>query len=108
MLYKYCAVLKSTVRYLDSTDSVAWYLQEVGEELGGECEDFEAVPGHGLKCVVSGMEGYARKKEWRYSKLFQRDVCVHTSLNMMVRDIEMGAGSRKYQVSTLSLSASNS
>ena len=73
--------------------------QEVDEELEGECLDFEAVPGHGLKCTVSGVEAYTHKTEWRYSKLISREVCPTSSAhNLMVRDIEMGAASRKYKV----------
>lgn len=74
------------------------HIQEVEEDLEGVCHDFEAMPGHGLKCAVSGVESYTRQTEWKYSKLTTREVCVHSSLNLMVRDIEMGAGSRKYQV----------
>lgn len=67
--------------------------------LEGDCQDYEAVPGHGLKCSVSGMERYTSKTEWRYSTVFCRSECVTApGVDLMVRDIEMGAGTRTYQV----------
>ncbi len=33
--------------------------QELGKEPEGECFGFEAVPGRGLQCSVSGVEAYA-------------------------------------------------
>ncbi len=75
-------------------------LQEVGE-VGGTCRNFEAVPGYGLKCSVSGLEAYTDPpSEWKYSKVISRMECVQTrrGFDLMVRDIEMGAGTRTYQV----------
>lgn len=75
-------------------------MQEVDEEYEGECRDFEAVPGYGLKCSVSGLEAYTRKTEWKYSRLMTRHVCVSTNTNLMVKDIELGpVTSRSYRVS---------
>lgn len=72
--------------------------QELKEELKGECRDFQAVPGHGLKCAVSGLQEYTRETEWTYSKVLSREVCVQTDVNLMIRDIELGPSERVYQV----------
>ncbi len=69
------------------------------EDFEGECKNFEVVPGYGLKCSVSGMEAYTRSVKWKYSRLMARHVCVSTTANFMVKDIELGAGSRAYEVS---------
>jgi len=74
----------------------------VGEKLEGHCQDFEAVPGLGLKCCVSGLEDYCKETEWKYSKTISREVCVPVgNVNLMVRDIEMGVATRLYQVRVL-------
>ncbi len=69
------------------------------EDYEGECCGFEAVPGYGLKCSVSGLEAYTRREEWKYSRLMTRQVCVSTHTNLMIKDIELGAASRTYKVS---------
>ena len=69
------------------------------EEYEGECQEFEAVPGHGLKCRVSGLETYTGKVQWKYSRLMTRQVCINTHNSLMVKDIELGpTTSRSYKV----------
>ena len=93
----------SQLPLIDSLDflyfSLSLVVQEVSDELEGECHEFEAVPGRGLKCLVSGMEDYTQKMEWKYSRVISRENCVDTNINLMVQDIEMGTSSRVYKVS---------
>ena len=64
----------------------------LGDHLEGECTDFEAVPGHGLKCKVTGVEGGAGKKD---AKTFSRHPCVTMTTPLVGSNKE----SRIYQVS---------
>ena len=64
----------------------------LGDHLEGECTDFEAVPGHGLKCKVTGVEGGAGKND---VKTFSRHPCVTMTTPLVGSKKE----SRIYQVS---------
>ena len=73
--------------------------QELGESLEGECSDFEAVPGRGLKCTVSGVEGYMGEEK-KPSQAVTREPCVtpQTSLVDPPPISEGAQQSRRYQV----------
>ena len=66
--------------------------------LEGECSDFEAASGHGLKCVVSGVESYAHITEWKYIKGLTRHVQVSTDHSLMQDDLTGASPTRQYQV----------
>ena len=63
--------------------------------MPGVCTGYEAVPGKGLKCMVSGVEGIAAPGEgdiFNTTKNIVRQEFVHASKSLQQRDIE-------YQVS---------
>ena len=57
--------------------------------------DFEAVPGHGLKCKVTGVEGYPGGAGKKDAKTFSRHPCVTMTTPLVGSNKE----SRIYQVS---------
>ena len=65
--------------------------------MEGECIDFEAVPGHGLKCKVTGVEGYTGGAGRGNAKTFSRQPCVTMTTPLVGSNKE----SRIYQVSCL-------
>ena len=67
----------------------------LGDHLEGECMDFEAVPGHGLKCKVTGVEGYVGGAGKGNAKIFSRQPCVTMTTPLVGSNKE----SRTYQVS---------
>ena len=85
--------------YISGTWFVHYCAQELGKEVAGTCTDFQAVPGHGLRCHVGDMEEHVGESEWKYSKLMSRDECVSSRSNFMAKDIELEAATRKYSVS---------
>lgn len=71
-----------------------------GDNITGNCTDFEAVPGHGLKCSVSGIEKYTKPVEWTYTSTLTRYPCVNTSQTFVPQNKNTGASPpRNYQVS---------
>ena len=72
--------------------------QELGKQLGGVCTDFQVVPGRGLSCHVSELEGEMEETEWTYSRTMERDECVSPPTSLLTRDIQLGLASRKYSV----------
>ena len=73
----------------------------LGEDLEGECSDFEAASGHGLKCTVSGMDSYAQITKWKYTKGLTRNVLVSTDLSLIQDDLIGASPSRQYKVSVV-------
>ena len=63
--------------------------------MEGECIDFEAVPGHGLKCKVTGVDGYVGGAGKGNDKTFSRQPCVTMTTPLVGSNKE----SRTYQVS---------
>ena len=75
-------------------------MQALGGDITGKCVDFEAVPGHGLKCSVSGVEKYTKPVEWTYKSTLTRFPCVSTSQSFVPQIENTGASPpRNYQVS---------
>ena len=77
-------------------------LQELGSMITGECKDFQVVPGHGLKCVVSGVETYASQRQTDVlglPKVASRCVCVDSETSFFTN--EEASQTRKYDVSTI-------
>ena len=70
-------------------------IKELGDQLNGRCSDFEAVPGHGLKCKVSGVEGYAAGVSERETQNFSRYPCVTLARPL----VGITGHPREYQVS---------
>ena len=77
------------------------YMQILGGELEGECCDFEAASGHGLKCSVRGVESYAQITKWKYVKGLTRHVMVQSDHTLMQDDLIGATPTRQYQVREL-------
>ena len=73
-------------------------LQALGGDLKGECRDFEAVPGHGLKCTVWGVEEYSVPAKWTYSSTIVRHPCVQSPLSLIPEQSKGASLPRIYQV----------
>ena len=71
--------------------------QEFGEIIHGDCNDFEAVPGHGLKCTISGLEKYSRE-ECHDSNMIIRHAYVTTETSLVAENMEGASPTKKYQV----------
>ena len=70
----------------------------LGEDLEGECSDFEAASGHGLTCTVTGVESYAHITKWKYTKGLTRHVLVSTDHSLMQDDLVGASPARQYKV----------
>ena len=64
----------------------------------GECCDFEAVPGHGLKCTVCGVEEYSVPTKWAYSSTITRQLYVQSPLSLVPEQSQGASLPRSYQV----------
>ena len=73
-------------------------IQELGDDMEGDCSEFEAIPGHGLQCTISGVESYAKITKWRYSKIAKRECLVATDQTLVVEESGGAGVSRKYKV----------
>lgn len=77
-------------------------IQILKGKVRGECSDFEATSGHGLKCSVSGVESHAQDTTREYTKGLRRQVVVKTDHSLMTRDKTIAATpTRHYKVSEL-------
>ena len=75
--------------------------QELGGSIQGECTDFQAVPGHGLQCIVSGVEEYA-VREGEISESLTKHLYSSTEVSLVPSNCKELLGTayvpRKYQV----------
>ena len=72
--------------------------QELGGSIQGECTDFQAVPGHGLQCIVSGVEEYA-VREGESSETLTRHVNSSTEISLVPNNCQATYVPKKYHVS---------
>ena len=68
-----------------------------GERLDGECLDFQASPGHGLQCTVTGVER-GEEEGGRKGGRVTRQLCQDTDLTLGKLTREDGSG-QSYRVS---------
>lgn len=76
-------------------------VQELGGGIQGESTDFQAVPGHGLQCVVSGVEQYA-VREGEISESLTKHLYSSTEVSLVPGNCKELLGTayapKKYQV----------
>ncbi len=78
------------------------FLQSLGGELRGECRDFEAVPGHGLKCSVWGVESQSNTS-MDNNELIKRHIVIQTTSSLLPQQSSGASLPRNYQVLSVHL-----
>ncbi|XP_064383927.1 copper-transporting ATPase 1-like isoform X2 [Halichondria panicea] len=62
---------------------VKYSRQALGGELRGECQEFEAVPGRGLRCTVLGVDQYSNSDTWENTIPLKRLIVIQSSTSLL-------------------------
>ncbi|XP_064404796.1 copper-transporting ATPase 1-like isoform X4 [Halichondria panicea] len=78
--------------------AVVKYARQALGELRGECRDFEAVPGHGLRCTVWGVDQYSKSDTWGDTTPLKRLIVVQSTSSLLPQQSNGASPSRNYEV----------
>ena len=83
---------------VQSGDLPMIFSQALGGELRGECRDYEAVPGHGLRCTVWGVDQYSKSDTWGDTTPLKRLIVVQSTSSLLPQQSEGASPPKSYEV----------
>ncbi len=75
-----------------------FFPQALGGELRGECQDFEAVPGQGLRCSVVRVADSVSDTATLDSMTISRHIVIQTTSSLLSQESSAASLPRSYQV----------